>query len=306
MGEIQAAINGFLHGPVHIMIGGLWGLDDALWGPVTADDSTYHISPVTMFLFAKFMWRQGAIRCPKACAADAPQEECLCACPAEIRAQYGDGSAGAVLNGTGAASQTDFLSENAYATQSAAGLTHDVTLDALCRVGFPGEMFTSAAPQDPTFWPLHGNAERYLQFLRLLSNRGVVAIDDAWGYNHVRAASDTHVVCDWDAVDAADPFAMPACAEATCPGHGQVDLLPFTDLLSPAGGDVRSWSNEEFYAATLPGRDSPMPYVYDSLAFWPGCPNNLVLDLDAAQTTAAPSRGPPPPPKPAKTRHRPS
>ena len=74
------------------------------------------------------------------------------------------------------------------------GLDHEAVLGALCKVGFPGEMFTSAAPQDPTFWPLHGNAERFLQLLRLLMRRGELAIDDAWAYHHVQAASDTHVV----------------------------------------------------------------------------------------------------------------
>ena len=48
-------------------------------------------------------------------------------------------------------------------------------LEMLCRVGHAGEMFTSAAPQDPTFWPLHGLAERFVQYARVLKRDGAIA-----------------------------------------------------------------------------------------------------------------------------------
>ena len=207
LGEIQSAINGFLHGPVHIMIGGLWGLDLATWGPRTRDDDhvdtegrNADLSAVTMFLFAKFLWRQGVSRCPATCAADAPQDECLCHCPDEVRRRVAPASSGAavdVLAAAGAEALTNYLPRDPNGTFLETildGLDHETVLSALCKVGFPGEMFTSAAPQDPTFWPLHGNAERFLQLLRLLMRRGELAIDDAWAYHHVQAASDTHVV----------------------------------------------------------------------------------------------------------------
>ena len=37
---------------------------------------------------------------------------------------------------------------------------YDVVVKSLCHVGHAGEMFTSAAPYDPIFWPIHGLADR--------------------------------------------------------------------------------------------------------------------------------------------------
>ena len=59
-------------------------------------------------------------------------------------------------------------------------LTFVSLLDELCRVGYAGEMFTSAAPQDPTFWPLHGNAERFVQYLRVLKAEGTITFNETW------------------------------------------------------------------------------------------------------------------------------
>merc|ERR1711988_1451672 len=97
------------------------------------------------------------------------------------------------------------------------GLTYDDWLTELCHFGSPGEMFTSAAPQDPTFWPLHGNAERYIQYLRLLNDAGKVTMDMTWGYQHgSQVPSDTGQVCDWSGVTGME---MPTCSFETCPGH---------------------------------------------------------------------------------------
>ena len=50
-----------------------------------------------------------------------------------------------------------------YVGGESIGLSYSAFLELLSHVGHPGEMFTSAAPQDPTFWPLHGLAERLVQ-----------------------------------------------------------------------------------------------------------------------------------------------
>merc|ERR1711988_467069 len=57
----------------------------------------------------------------------------------------------------------------------------ETILSALCRVGYPGELFTSAAPQDPLFWSLHGNSERFLMLARLLKTSGVLDFSERWG-----------------------------------------------------------------------------------------------------------------------------
>ena len=143
----------------------------------------------------------------------------------------------------------------------------------ICHVGSPGEMFTSAAPQDPTFWPLHGNAERYLQYARLLKAEGVLSFSEAWGYAHAKELpSDTGIVCDWS--DVADgSMDMPKCAQETCPGHKADDILPFANLMSSQDG---LYTNEEFYELVDPTNDD-LPYVYDSLSYWPGCDGDTLL-----------------------------
>ena len=152
-------------------------------------------------------------------------------------------------------------------------LTQDDYLETLCHIGHPGEMFTSAAPQDPTFWPLHGNAERYLQYARLLKADGVLSFDETWGYAHAsELPSDTGLVCDWTGVDPSS-MSMPSCSKETCSGHKEDDLLPFSDLLPDQEG---LYTNAEFYSLTSP-LSTKMPYVYDSLSYWPGCDGDSLL-----------------------------
>ena len=91
----------------------------ATWGPRTRDDDhvdtegrNADLSAVTMFLFAKFLWRQGVSRCPATCAADAPQDECLCHCPDDVRRRVAPASSGAavdVLAAAGAEALTNYL-----------------------------------------------------------------------------------------------------------------------------------------------------------------------------------------------------
>ena len=195
------------------------------------------------------------------------------------------------------------------------GLREYEFLELIGRVGHPGEMFTSAAPQDPVFWPLHGLGERRLvrlarlartavallsqwfgrprtppdatplstslppgerlvQLLRLMDAWGDLTLDEVichhcedapshtdgsrlsspplsatrrrtttpnsrspplcsydgktWGYAHHDALSwNRRVVCDWSAVGPSGA-ALPNCTRnATCPGHGEGDVLPF-------------------------------------------------------------------------------
>merc|ERR1712196_261064 len=138
-------------------------------------------------------------------------------------------------------------------------------LEFLCQIGHPGEMFTSAAPQDPTFWPLHGLAERFVQYVRILDAKGIMSMNSTWGYRHEHGvASDTHAVCDWSGVEA-DTFQMPNCSIGVCDGHHEHDTLPFDDL-GPFSG--HKFTNSEFYNLIHP-YSSALPYVYDTLTYWP-------------------------------------
>jgi outer membrane protein insertion porin family len=57
LGEVLNALNGELHGPVHIMIGGHWGMSDewkGLGNDMSFDDK--------FLLLSKWLWRQGFVR----------------------------------------------------------------------------------------------------------------------------------------------------------------------------------------------------------------------------------------------------
>ena len=165
----------------------------------------------------------------------------------------------------------------------AAGLTYSDLLEELCHIGSPGEMFTSAAPQDPIFWPLHGNAERFVQYLRLLKDKGTISMDEAWAYEHTtHVPSDTGLVCEWEGVTG---MQMPTCERKTCPGHKSDDLLPFEYLMTHQTG---LYSNMGFYKLSHPDNDE-LPYVYDSLDYWAGCTNSSML-TEATTAMAPPNQ----------------
>jgi len=267
LAEVLYALNGELHGPVHIMIGGHWGNKES-WKPVgtamTFDDK--------FLLLSKWLWRQGFVRTPDSCSSDVPGDECMPVCPEAIVGTLTNESAYAILANTGVLSLNP--SGSALHTHfQDAGLDFKDFLVELCHVGWPGDMFTSSAPQDPTFWPLHGNAERFVQYLRVLKKWDVVGFDETWGYHHTTGVpSDTGMVCDWSEVK--DVSDMPTCVKDTCPGHKEDDLLPFTKLYKDQGPDFLT--NAQLYSRIDPYHDD-MPYAYDSLSYWAGCQDNNLL-----------------------------
>ena len=262
IGTLFSALNGELHGPVHIMVGGLWGMNEKEWVAPLAENEDWFL------LASKYMWRQGYVRCPETCSMDAPVSDCFCECPSDVLAGMSSTEA---LNRTGVLG----LFGGDASTFNSYGISDDQLLSELYHVGLPGEMFTSAAPQDPIFWPLHGNAERFLQYIRLVAATGVIDLNETWGYEHVAdVASDTGVVCNWD--NATGTMGMPHCTRETCPGHRSDDLLPFNKL-TPV--QDRLYTNVEFYDKTGPG--SPLlTYVYNSLSYWPGCTDDMMIVTD--------------------------
>ena len=155
----------------------------------------------------------------------------------------------------------------------------------LCHVGHAGEMFTSAAPQDPLFWPLHGLAERYLQLLRTWHRNGTFIMNETWGYVHSKGVlSDTELVCDWQGVSGEE---MPNCTSpTTCDGHHAKDVLPFEWPVPPdVEGARATYTNEEFYELIAPW-DVRMPYVYDKLSTWPACPGGQIQPHNGGASAA--------------------
>uniref|UniRef100_A0A7S2SA39 Tyrosinase copper-binding domain-containing protein n=1 Tax=Rhizochromulina marina TaxID=1034831 RepID=A0A7S2SA39_9STRA len=258
--DLMNALNGELHGPVHIMIGGHWGMSELykkiflkLKGGADA-----------FLLMAKYLWRQGVIRVPEYCAKDTPGEHCKSTCPESIVGAKKGLDVEEIFHRYGLYNVSDNIG-TMVRLGHLMGATDWEILQELCSFGYPGEMFTSSAPQDPTFWPLHGNVERVLQLLRVKKHAKKYEFDETWGYEHKSyTPSDTHHVCDWTGVEGME---MPTCYSGTCPGHRADDLLPFGGLMEDQDG---FYTNQEFYDLISPG-NSEMPYVYDSIDFWPGC-----------------------------------
>eukprot|EP00618_Florenciella_parvula_P017248 CAMPEP_0119520276 /NCGR_PEP_ID=MMETSP1344-20130328/36331_1 /TAXON_ID=236787 /ORGANISM="Florenciella parvula, Strain CCMP2471" /LENGTH=749 /DNA_ID=CAMNT_0007558145 /DNA_START=116 /DNA_END=2365 /DNA_ORIENTATION=- len=259
------ALNGQLHGPVHIMIGGQWDLSSK-WSSYM-NEMTFADN---FLLLAKVLWRVGFLRVPDYCSTDTPHSDCVTSCPEEYRNGMNATEIFAAAHLGRDTADSDWLTKlDDY------GFTHEDLLDEICHIGSPGEMFTSAAPQDPTFWPLHGNAERFVQYLRLLDEEDIATFNQTWGYHHdSNIPSDTHLVCDWGNQDPAHDLSMPTCIHETCPGHKEDDVLPFTGLFSDQSG---LYTNKDMYKFTDP-KDTYMPYVYDSLDYWEGCTGGSMLD----------------------------
>ncbi|KAK7249877.1 regulator of chromosome condensation [Aureococcus anophagefferens] len=161
-----------LHGPVHIMVGGHWGVDDAWAAYLSTQKSNDY-----WLLLSKYLWRQGYAECPTGVFDDAPEARWqACACPA---LDAGDLDAATILVDSDVADLAPPQGQWLEKLRREANFTEDDALRLLCAVGTPGELFTSAAPQDPLFWPLHGNAERFLSYARALAAAGELDLDEA-------------------------------------------------------------------------------------------------------------------------------
>ena len=278
LGSMLSAIDGILHGPVHLMVGGHWGypkdiVSFASSNPHRPEDgeSTKVLIPADNFLlFSKLLWRQGYIRLPESCSADTPKDECVASCPEAI---IGNRTAKEVLDVTGVTAIWDQIGGVNLTDDglSSYNLKTDDILDAICRVGYAGELFTSAAPQDPLFWTMHGNVDRFLQLARMLKSLGYLSFSEDWGYEHKVIASDTAIVCDWSQVEPGS-MQLPSCSKETCPGHREYDVLPFKNLIKEQS---TLYTNLEMYEMIYPGYEK-LPYVYDSLLYWEGCSSKTI------------------------------
>jgi len=272
---VMTLLNGLLHGPVHIMIGGHWGhLAD--WSTVGSSVSTAD----GFLLLSKWMWRQGFVRTPKSCSDDTEHKDCLATCPEGILGSSTDDISNSdaydILDKAGIFTLSSTMS-TLSSLMKTNGLGWKDLLKELCHVGSPGDMFSSAAPQDPTFWPLHGNAERVVQYLRVLKNRGEISFDETWSYTHTDIASNTAMICDWS--EATGTLDMPTCTKGVCSGHKEDDLLPFENLLKSRGSKL--YTNKEFYALINPLSED-LPYAFDSFTYWEGCTeHNLLAEYEA-------------------------
>jgi len=250
--DMNYCLNGGTHGPVHILIGGAWGDEDTV-----SSSYNYLMSP-SRILFFKILWRKGYTRCPETCdISKSSDDTCRCAVPQEYLDKYG---AEYILTDCNVLSVISKHLKNP---------TDDDYLDILHILEHPGqggEMFTSAAPFDPTFWPLHGSMERMMGLRRLLKDEGVADWDETWGYPEYDSSDNAAYlpgVCDWSGVSSQTDLTLPVCdTEADCFGHGEDDVLEFSNFLNQG----ETYTNSEFYTFLHPN-NVELPYVYDSYTF---------------------------------------
>ena len=269
LGQILSELNGLLHGPVHVMTGGQW-FWDAKQNNVSKLVRAAHLESASGFflLSSKYLWRQGFVRCPEYCSLDTPPHKCVCSCPDKIFSHNGTQmNAPELLMVSGLEYLNNGWLRDGF--EAEANMTSDDVWDTLCHVGHAGEMFTSAAPYDPLFWPLQAR-RRFLTIKRLKARVGETTLNNTWGYKHVSTlTSDTSIVCDWSEMDndqSGVDLHLPKCMLGTCPGHRADDILPMGGFVN----GTETYTNLEFYEFTSP-HNTDLPYVYDSFTKWEGC-----------------------------------
>merc|ERR1712070_123722 len=259
---MNECLNGDTHGPVHVMLGGQWH-NSALEQHVVH----YYTTERIQLLIFKNLWRHGYATCSDTCE-DGSAEDCQCSCPSSVM----DGrSAYDVLNETRVLHWLDQVTPVIYfdtdsgryklkeLTEAHEDKQWHMILQAHCNPGYVGELYTSNAPYDPLFWPIHTQAERLLGWKRILSGLGYVDFNETWGYSHpANTPSDTGVVCDWESADA-EGLALPKCEIKECKGHGEDDLLPGGDFLDRG----ETYTNAQFYEFMNPYNEE-LPYLYDN------------------------------------------
>eukprot|EP00595_Chromulina_sp_UTEXLB2642_P000635 CAMPEP_0196765246 /NCGR_PEP_ID=MMETSP1095-20130614/7870_1 /TAXON_ID=96789 ORGANISM="Chromulina nebulosa, Strain UTEXLB2642" /NCGR_SAMPLE_ID=MMETSP1095 /ASSEMBLY_ACC=CAM_ASM_000446 /LENGTH=405 /DNA_ID=CAMNT_0042122971 /DNA_START=677 /DNA_END=1894 /DNA_ORIENTATION=- len=242
--EMNQCINGNTHGPVHILIGGAWGEGNTL----DDDDISSlrsHYKPAGF----KNLWRMGFTRCPDSCTVG---ESCSCKVPDEYIQTYG----------------AKTILELALLNDTVSGDTDEIYLKYLRGyedAAAVGDMFTSSAPYDPTFWSVHGASERLLDYKRILVTQGdVTDFDETWAYDRGDGrAIYLYGVCDWSNVKDSSDLTLPTCdMEQVCSGHFENDLLEFSNFLN----NEDTYTNIEFYDFIHPWNDD-LPYTYDTFDY---------------------------------------
>ena len=245
LGRMMNGLNGALHGPVHILIGGAWSDEgDSVNELFSTFKSTQRI------LYFKIMWRAGITRCPTSCDEG---EACVCSIPDWVWKSYtiDEMLTTATILPTMQSTLSDWTHQD-----------KKELLKYLASVYNVGDMLTSSAAYDPTFWPLHGQIEKLVGLKRINTASGTDSFDMTLAFTGSTIALEG--VCDWSDVATSETEVMPACdSTASCYGHGDNDLLEFFGFDEDY---TLSWTNQEFLDWIDPWNDQ-LPYVYDTFKF---------------------------------------
>jgi hypothetical protein len=137
-------------------------------------------------------------------------------------------------------------------------------LHRVADAGIAGDMFSSAAPFDPIFWPLHGSLERLVDLKRILVSLGnITNFNETWGFTKVDDDVALSGVCDWSGVTGVTDLTLPLCdTDASCSGHSENDVIEFGNFLNT--GD--KYTAKEFYEFMHPW-NVDLPYTYDTFDY---------------------------------------
>mmetsp|Transcript_10107 Transcript_10107/g.13167 ORF Transcript_10107/g.13167 Transcript_10107/m.13167 type:complete len:693 (-) Transcript_10107:695-2773(-) len=276
LGLMMFYATGTTHGLLHLLVGGGWAHpnENLLQDQNLAGDNLG---------YAKHLWRTGFSRCPEECSLDAV-EDCSCTVPDEYIERFGayniltektnilhwmnSKSPGIVYN-----AEDKLFHVLGDGSQDEEDEFWKLLLQSLADVGSVGEMFTSASPYDPLFWPLHPTIERATFWRRL--NLDQAPMDETWKYPSEKSSpTNTGFVCDWTHVSGPE---LPTCIKHTaCYGHGQDDMIDFTDFVHFT---KEKYTNLEYYRFASP-ENPTLPYVYDNFDFDHCERNGVSFDFD--------------------------
>eukprot|EP01035_Chromulina_nebulosa_P020096 gene20096-26092_t len=200
MAEFSSCFNGDTHGPVHVLIGGAWNEPELL-----NDHDVSFLKGYSRLLLFKVLWRMGYTRCPTSCDIS-KSDECSCSVPDEYINTYG------AKNILTAANAIYPSSLSNYFAQFTSDEQYLKALKVLEDPGYVGEMYSSGASFDPTFWPIHGD---------------ITDFEESFAYPDYNVYSGEIYLqgrCDWSNVKSIDDLTLPTCSsDSTCSGHDAND-----------------------------------------------------------------------------------
>jgi hypothetical protein len=227
---------GLVHGPIHLLTGGVAGTPDLINFAknelsVTA---TYPGFGDVWFYVAEFfqvvsraIYRNKLLTCPEvgSCVSGVDSEkDCACTCDATAVIKKMRGST--------------------FTTYQYVDIFTDEELQKLvsyyCEGGVVfGDHATASAAVDPSFYSIHGTVERYLQLLRLAEK-----FDDETWPSREDSLFNTQV----------HPYSK------YCTGHYEDNMLLFGEI------DGEKFTNIEYYSYLDPTKDN-LSYIYDHFEF---------------------------------------
>jgi hypothetical protein len=233
------------HGPIHTLIGGVYGANykTAIESRANVDTKFIEAWALLAFGLVKDMWRAGKVICPTSCSSDTPVSECKCYCPSLSDWTVNSTHAKTILT----AIDPQIFGNEEFTSDEDGNDISILILRILCNdfdelTPVIGESLQSSSPLDITFWPTHPFVDRLFHWKLLRTGFD----DSAWGP---------------DGMD----------YNFSCYGHSKTDHVGWKNLWDE---DDYEYTNIEIYEKCDPTtsniEDYKLNYVYDDF-LWEQC-----------------------------------